>query len=73
MKPHSGATTIYICNYIKPELRQKPGVVIVHSGTNNITININTVKKIKKLVIEIEKNNHESIPQVVNIWYNKAV
>ena len=72
MKPHPGATTINICNYIKPEFRQKPGVVITHSGTD-ITININTVKKIKKLVIEIEKNNHENIPQVVNIWYNNAV
>ena len=65
MRPHPGATTIDICDYIKPELRQKPDVVIVHCGTNDIPNNINTVKKIKKLVKEIEENNHENIPQVV--------
>ena len=65
MRLHPGATTIDICDYIKPELRQKPDVVIVHCGTNDIPNNINTVKKIKKLVKEIEENNHENIPQVV--------
>ena len=65
MRPHPGATTIDICDYIKPELRQKLDVVIVHCGTNDIPNNINTVKKIKKLVKEIEENNHENIPQVV--------
>ena len=54
---------IYAIN--KPELRQKPDVVIVHCGTNDIPNNINTVKKIKKLVKEIEENNQENIPQVV--------
>ena len=65
MRPHPGATTIDICDYIKPALRQIPDVVIVHCGTNDIPNNINTVKKIKKLVKEIEENNHENIPQVV--------
>ena len=65
MRPHHGATSIDICDYIKPALRQKPDVVIVHCGTNDIPNNINTVKKIKKLVKEIEENNHENIPQVV--------
>ena len=59
IRSHHGATTIDICNYIKPELRQKPDVVIVHCGTNDIPNNINTVKKIKKLIKEIEENNHE--------------
>ena len=36
MRPHPGATTIDICDYIKPELRQKPEVVIVHYGINYI-------------------------------------
>ena len=29
MRPHPGATTIHICDYIKPELHQKRDVVIV--------------------------------------------
>ena len=65
IRPHPGATTIDIYDYIKPELRQKPDVVIVHCRTNDIRNNINTVKKIKRLVKEIEENNHENIPQVV--------
>ena len=65
IRPHPGATTIDIYDYIKPELRQKPDVVIVHCGTNDIRNNTNTVKKFKRLVKEIEENNHENIPQVV--------
>ena len=61
----TSATTVIICDYIKPELRQKSHVVIVYCGRNDIRNNINTVKKIKKLVKEIEENNHENIPQVV--------
>ena len=49
MRPHSGATNINICDYIKPELRQKPDVVIVHCRTTDIPNNINTVEKIEKL------------------------
>ena len=65
MRPHPGTTTIDICDFIKPELCQKPDVVILHCGTNDIPNNINTVKKIKKLVKEIEEKYHENIPQVV--------
>ena len=50
MRPHPGATTIDICDYIKPELREKLDVVIVHCGTIDISNKINTVKKTKKLV-----------------------
>ena len=65
MRPHPGVATIDICNYIKPELCQKLDVVIVHCRTNDISNEINAVKKIKKLVKEIEENNHENIPQVL--------
>ena len=65
MRPHPVATTINISVYIKPELRQKPDAVIVDCGTNDIPNNINTFKKIKKLVKQTEENNHENIPQIV--------
>ena len=45
MRPHPGATTVDICNYIKPELRHKPDVIIIHCGTNDIEDEINVVKK----------------------------
>ena len=44
-------------DYIKPELRHKPDIVILHSGTNDIANDVNTVKKMKKLVKEIEEND----------------
>ena len=55
MRPHLGATTVVICDYIKPELRHKPDVIIIHCATNDIENEINTVKKIKKLVKEIDE------------------
>ena len=52
MRPHPGATTVDTCDYIKPELHHKPDVIIIHCGTNDTENQINTVKKIKKLVKE---------------------
>ena len=44
-------------DYRKPEPRHKPDIVILHCGTNYITNDVNTVKKIKKLAKEIEEND----------------
>ena len=65
MRPHPGATTVDICDYIKPELRHKPDVIIIHCGTNDIENEINTVKKIKKLVKEIDEYDKQNPPKVV--------
>ena len=67
MIPHPGATTVDICNYIKPELRYKPDVIIIHCGTNDIENEINTVKKIKNLVKEIDEYDKQNPPKVVII------
>ena len=56
---------LLICDYIKSKLSQNPDVVIEQCWTNDILNNINTVKKINKLVKEKEENNHENIPQAV--------
>ena len=65
MRPHPGATAVDICDYIKPELRHKPDVIIIHCGTNDIENEINTVKKIKKLVKEIDEYDKQNPPKVV--------
>ena len=64
MRPHPWKTTVDICNYIKPELRHKPDVII-HCGTNDIENEINTVKKIKKLVKEIDEYDKQNPPKIV--------
>ena len=65
MRPHLGATTADICDYIKPELRHKPDVIIIHCGTHDIEKEINTVKKIKNLVKEIDEYDKQNPPKVV--------
>ena len=65
MRPHHGAKTADICDYIKPELRHKPDVIIIHCGTNDIENEINTVKKIKKQVKEIGEYDKQNPPKVV--------
>ena len=57
IRPHPGATTVDMIDCIKPELRHKPDIVILHCGANDITNDVNTVKKIKKLVKAIKEND----------------
>ena len=37
-------------DYIKPIARRKPDTLIVHTGTNDVTNGVNTLKKVRKLV-----------------------
>ena len=39
VKNHSSAIREDICDFIKPEVRNKPDIIIVHAGTNDITNN----------------------------------
>ena len=67
IKPHSGAASINMCDYIKRELRLQPDVIILHCGTTDISSEINTIKKLKKLLKEIEgydTHTHKK-PQIV--------
>ena len=64
MRPHPGATTVHTCDYIKPELRHKLDVIIIHCGTNDIENEINTVKKIDKLVKVIDEYEKHNPPKV---------
>ena len=54
-RPHPGAIFVDMCDYIKPELCHKPDGLIIHCGTNDIEKVINTLKKIEKLVKEIDE------------------
>ena len=65
IRPHPGATNIDMCDYIKLELRHQPDVIILHCGTNDIPNEINTLKKLKKLLKETEGYDTHKKPQVV--------
>ena len=43
IRPHSRATTKDMIDYLRPELRHKPEVIILHCGTNNLTKYVNTL------------------------------
>ena len=42
-----------MCDYVKPELHHQPNVIILHSGTSNVLNEINSLKKVNKLLKEI--------------------
>ena len=57
VKTHPDATTENIIDYIKPTIRQKPDIIIIHSGTNDLTKDVNTMSRVRKVaaaVIEID-------------------
>ena len=53
-RPHPGATSIDMYDYIKQKLRHQSDVTILHCGTNDISNDTNTLKKLKTLLKEIE-------------------
>ena len=65
-RPHVGATTVDICDYIKLELCYKPDVIIIHCETYYIENEMNKVKKIKKLVKEIDEYDKQNPPKVIS-------
>ena len=45
-----GSTTLDILDYIKPIVRRKPDVLVIHTGTNDLTNRVNTMKEVRQLV-----------------------
>ena len=55
VKTHLGATTEDIIDYIKPTIRQKPDIVIVHSGKKDLTKDVNTMNRVRKVVAAVKE------------------
>ena len=49
----SGYATEDMLDIVKPAVKRKPDAIIIHAGINDITRNINTMKKIRKIVKSI--------------------
>ena len=58
-KTHPGATTEDIIDYTKPTIRQKPDIVIIHSGTNDLTKDVNTMNRVRKEVAAVKEIDTE--------------
>ena len=68
IKAHGGATTKDMVDYIKPILRKKPVVVILHTGSNDLTKGVDTasqLEEISDLVKNDEKSNIELVISTV--------
>ena len=59
VKTHPGATTEDIIDYIKPTIRQKPDIVIIHSGTNDLTKDVSIMSRVRKVVAAVKEIDTE--------------
>ena len=47
---HPGSTSADMVDYIKAIVRRKPDALVIHTGTNDMTNDVNTLKHIRKLL-----------------------
>ena len=59
VKAHPGATTDDIIDYIKPTILQKTDIVIIHSGTNDLTKDLNTMSRVRKVAAAVKEIDTE--------------
>ena len=56
IRSHPGAATEDIIDYIRPAAQKTPKMIVIRSGTNNITNKVNTLEKIRKVINAIKEN-----------------
>ena len=64
IRTNPGCTTEDIADYIKPIIRRKPDIILVHTGTNDLTHSVNTMSKVRKIVKAVEElygNNEKKL------------
>ena len=55
IRTNAGCTTKDIADYIKLIIRRKSDIILVHTGTNNLTNSVNTMNKVRKVVKAVEE------------------
>ena len=65
LRPHSGATSQAIKDHIKPIIRRKPDLIIIHAETNDLTKGCNTVEEMNE-IIEAAKSDSPSTEIVIS-------
>ena len=67
IRSHPGATTEDIIDYIRPTAQKNPKMMVIRSGTNDITNKVNTLEKIRKVINAIKENEaHDEIEIVLS-------
>ena len=52
---HSGATSEDIIEKIKPVIKMKPDLIIIHIGTNDVTKNVDTIINLQTIINRVKK------------------
>ncbi len=66
IKAHGGATTRDMVDYIKPVLRKKPDVIILHTGTNDLTKGVDTISQLEEISELVMKDENKSTELVIS-------
>ena len=56
--------------YIKPIVRRKPDVLVIHTGTNDLTNGVNTMKEVRQLVKCVKELDKE---EEVKIGFSSVI
>ena len=67
---HPGSTTLDMLDYIKPIVRRKPDVLVIHTGTNDLTKRVNTMKEVRQLVKCVKELDKE---EEVKIGFSSVI
>ena len=65
-----GSTTLDILDYIKPIVRRKPDVLVIHTRTNDLTNRVNTMKEVRQLVKCVKELDKE---EEVKIGFSSVI
>ena len=65
IRSHPGATTEDLIDYIRPTARKKAKMMVICSGTNDITNKVNTLEKIRKVINAIKENEANDEIEIV--------
>ena len=65
IRSHPGATTEDIIDYIRPTAQKNPKMMVIRSGTNDITNKVNILEKIRKVINAIKENEANDEIEIV--------
>ena len=57
IRSHPGATTKDLIDFVRPTAQKKPKMMVIHSGTNDLTYKVNTLQKVRKVINAIKEND----------------
>ena len=62
---HPGATAEDLIDYVRPTAQKNPKMMVINSGTNDLTYKVNTLQKIGKVINAIKENDVNNEIEIV--------